>query len=526
MKKYIVAAVALVSICCVSCRKKTEQPDEYATTDTTGVLKQVAEFPIGVGVRPEWMAGDQQYASIVKTHFNSITLENDLKHATIVSNEGAYDYSKADAALAMSDLAGFAIHGHALVDFQSSNATYLRSLTSNTTTVNAVPNPGFENGTGNNFSNWVTQVDPSANGGFSADVSTPYAGARAMKVMVAAPGQYQYSIQAYSDLFPVTAGNVYSFTFYARADVIGSKFKAVVQNTTYQEKTFFLTQNWEQYTFTFTANEPSLTIRLHFPSAGTFYFDELSMLKPASGDNAVDPVKLDNAMKQFITSTINRYKSRIHSWDVVNEPFADGGALRSASQAGASTSNFYYADYLGKDYIAKAFQYANAADPSAVLYINEDKLESDEGKLNAMVGLVNDLKAQQVPVHGIGIQMHLTTKSDRKAIETALIRLAATGLKIRISEMDVRVNPWNYFGFNASDEDLVAQRDLYRFVVGAYYRLVPAAQRAGITFWDPVDKYSWIIVNQNKEDAPTLFNSNYGKKPAYYGVIVGLRKKE
>jgi endo-1,4-beta-xylanase len=91
--------------------------------------------------------------------------------------------------------------------------------------------------------------------------------------------------------------------------------------------------------------------------------------------------------------------------------------------------------------------------------------------------------------------------------------------------MDVRTNPWNFFGYKASNEDLIAQRDLYRFAIGAYYRLVSAAQRTGISFWDPADKYSWIITNQNKEDAPTLFDINLQKKPAYYGVIVALRKK-
>src|SRR5205085_9184005 len=102
------------------------------------------------------------------------------------------------------------------------------------------------------------------------------------------------------------------------------------------------------------------------------------------------------------------------------------------------------------------------------------KLESDPVKLDSMISMINQLKAKGVPLHGIGLQMHLTIKNDRKGIETALQRLAATGRKIRISEMDVRVNPWNYFGYQASEADLIAQRDLYRFAIGAYYRLVPA----------------------------------------------------
>jgi endo-1,4-beta-xylanase len=525
MIKNLVVVIAVAAVTCVSCKKKTDFIDEYATTDTTGVLKQVADIPIGVGVRADLLSSEAAYASLVKNNFSNVTFENEFKHASVVSNEGAYDYSKSDAAITLAQNAGLAIHGHALVDYQSSNSVYLRSLTSTTSEANVVPNPGFENGTGNNFTNWVTQVDPSATATWEAETASPYQGSRAMKVNVVTPGQYQYSIQAYSDLFSLTPGAVYTFTFYAKASVNGAKFKAVIQNATYQEKTIFTTPSWQQYSFTFTANEPNVTIRLHFPAAGIFYFDEFSIMKPLTGEFKLDPVKVDDAMKQFITTTINRYKNNIHAWDVVNEPLAPGGSLRTAS-AGETGSNFYFADYLGRSYIARAFQYAGTADPNAILFLNESMLENDGAKVDSLVNLVKELKAQGVPVHGIGIQMHLTTKVDRGGIEYALSKLAATGLKIRISEMDVRVNPWNIFGYKANDEDLIAQRDMYRFAIGAYYRLVPASQRYGITFWDPSDKYSWIITNQNKEDAPALFDVNMQKKPAYYGVIVALRKKE
>jgi len=525
MFKNLLAVIAITLVTCVSCRKKTEVIDEYATTDTTGVLKQVADLPIGVGVRSDLMASNAAYASLVTTHFNNVTFENEFKHATVVSNEGAYDYSKADVAVAIAQNAGLNMFGHAWVDWQSTNSTYLRSLTATAgSQVNVIPNPGFELGTGNTFTNWVTQVDASAMATWQSEVSSPFEGARALKVNIVTPGQYQYSVQAYSDLFSLNPGTVYTLTFYAKADVNGSRFKAVIQNTNYQEKTFFLTPTWQQYSFTFTATEVNSTLRLHFPNAGAFYFDNLSLLKPLSGENNLDPVKVENAMKQYITTTITRYKNSIHAWDVVNEPFAAGGNMRTSGGT-ETANNFYFADVIGRGYIAKAFQFANTADPSATLFLNEGLLETDGAKVDSLVKLVNELKAQGVPIHGIGIQMHLTTKVDRNGIESALQKLAATGLKIRISEMDVRTNPWNYFGYKPSNEDLVAQRDLYRFAIGAYYRMVPAAQRYGITFWDPSDNYSWIITNQNKEDAPTLFDINMQKKPAYYGVMVGLRRK-
>ncbi len=526
MKRLIIAIVA-VSAGFASCKKNADVIDEYATTDTTGYLKKLAPFPMGIGVRLEHYKGNAYYPALIDSNFNSITFTNELKHEYIVNSEGKYDYTNTDEFVNLAQARSLDIHGHALVGHNINNITYLRSLNAPATVQNAVANGNFESGSGSSFSNWVTQVDATAAGNFQAETSGVYEGSRAMKVVVTNPGQNQYSIQAYSDNFSLSAGYSYTLTFYARAATHGSRFKAVIQNATYQERTFFLTQSWEKYTWTFTADENSETVRLHFPYSGSFYFDNLSIMRPVSGNFVMDAVKLDNSMKDFITGVVTRYKNKVKAWDVVNEPFEDAtGNLRDNPQPGTvSGGNFYWKEYLGKEYISKAFKYAKAADPNALLFINEDKLESDDAKVNALVNLVNELKNQNVPIDGIGIQMHLTIKNDRAAIESARSKIASTGLKIKISEMDVRINPWNQTGFSPSDDLLNQQRDLYRFVVGAYFRLVPAAQRYGITLWNLTDKDSWIVTGQGKEDFPTLFSGNYTKKPAYYGVVVGLRNK-
>lgn len=526
-KNYVLAVTLLLGVYASSCKKNPSAVDEYKAGDTTGVIKNLAEFPIGVGVQLNPLVNDPAYLDIIKQHFNSVTLENELKHASVVTNEGGLDYTKSDQLIAIADAANLSVFGHTLVDWQSTNTTYMRSLRSTTSETNVVPNSGFETGAGDVFTNWITQVATGATGNFQQETSGVYEGMRAMRVNVVTPGPFQYSIQTYSDNFSLTAGRSYTLSFYAKAAANGSRLKAVVQNTTYQEKTFVLTPNWAKYSWTFTANEALASLKFHFPEAGTFYIDAMSIPRPNDGIYAIDPVKVDTAMKRFITQSVLRYQNKITSWDVVNEPLEDGtGKIKTNPQPGSMAGDkFYFAEFLGAGYIEKAFRYANQANPNATLFLNEAKLESDGVKLDSMIKMINQLKAAGVPVHGIGLQMHLDTKNDRGGIERALQKLAATGLKIRISEMDIRVNPWNYFGYQPTEADLIAQRDLYRFVVGAYYRLVPAPQRVGITFWDPTDKYSWIITHQGKDDAPTLFDKQYRKKAAYYGVVVGLRKK-
>lgn len=526
--KYLATSlVLLVTLYCTACRKKAEAPDEYLVTDTTGFIKDLADFPIGAGVRLAPFRDDPGYIDMIQKHFSSVTPVNELKHISIVTNDGTFDFTKSDELISLAEAKGMKIFGHTLLDWQSANITYLRSLKTSGTEINAVPNPGFETGNGNNFTDWTTQVSSGSNGGFYQETVAPYEGARALKIQVTVPGPQQYSIQAYSSFFQLVPGASYTLSFYAKAQVNGGVFKAVIQNATYQEKSFSVSTSWSKYTWTFTAKENTASLRFHFPAEGTFYLDNITIPRQASGHASVDAVQLEAAIKSYISQTIGRYKNKITAWDVINEPLQDGtGEIRNNPQPGTNTADkFYYAEFLGRDYIAKALKFANDADPNAQLFINENKLESDPVKLDSMLRLINTLKVSGTPLHGIGLQMHLTIKNERAGIENALKKLASTGLKIRISEMDVRVNPWNMFGYKASEADLIAQRDLYRFTIGAYYRIVPPAQRAGTTFWDPTDKYNWIIINQGKEDAPSLFDANFKKKPAYYGVVVGLRKK-
>jgi endo-1,4-beta-xylanase len=104
------------------------------------------------------------------------------------------------------------------------------------------------------------------------------------------------------------------------------------------------------------------------------------------------------------------------------------------------------------------------------------------------------------------------------------IKLAATGLKTRVSELDIRVNPNNITGFTPSSQDLNNQADMYKYVVESFKRNVPAAQRYDITVWGVADNDSWIVTTLHREDYPLLFNSSYAKKPAYTSFLQALKQ--
>ncbi|MCJ8165322.1 endo-1,4-beta-xylanase [Pontibacter sp. E15-1] len=149
-------------------------------------------------------------------------------------------------------------------------------------------NGGFENGTGDSFSNWWTQVGGGGQGAFTAETVDVQQGSRAMKVTITQAGSAAYSIQAVNDAWPSVTGTEYTLNFYAKSATAGKTVRVVQQTSTYASKDFVLTDAWQKYTWTFTAQEADLQLRLNFPAAGTFYLDNFSILGSAD-DNTPPP---------------------------------------------------------------------------------------------------------------------------------------------------------------------------------------------------------------------------------------------
>jgi endo-1,4-beta-xylanase len=234
-----------------------------------------------------------------------------------------------------------------------------------------------------------------------------------------------------------------------------------------------------------------------------------------------DSLAWENLMKTHIQIVAEHFRGKVTSWDVVNEAFHDNGTLRS----GYDSDNSIWAAKLGSDYIARAFRYAAAADPNALLFYNDYDQESKPGKLQAAVNLVNDFKKRGIPIHGIGLQMHIGLGTDLAGIETALKTLAATGLKIHMSELDINMSNFQK-NPNLRYTDALAQqqREKYRQVVSAYKRLVPPAQQFGITNWNVGDGDSWIRQVIQPNDWPLPFDEGYLRKPAWFGIVDGLKE--
>ncbi|TDB99954.1 1,4-beta-xylanase, partial [Micromonospora fluostatini] len=199
---------------------------------------------------------------------------------------------------------------------------------------------------------------------------------------------------------------------------------------------------------------------------------------------------LRNAMTNHITRVATHYRGQIHSWDVVNEAFADGGS------GGRRDSNL---QRTGNDWIEVAFRTARAADPTAKLCYNDYNTDGVNAKSTGIYNMVRDFKARGVPIDCVGFQSHLGTglASDYQA---NLQRFADLGVDVQITELDVAQGS--------------SQAGIYERVTRA---CLAVARCTGITVWGVRDSDSW-----RRGENPLLFDGNGNKKPAYTAVLNAL----
>lgn len=224
-------------------------------------------------------------------------------------------------------------------------------------------------------------------------------------------------------------------------------------------------------------------------------------------------------LKQHITDVVGRYKGKLYAWDVVNEAVPDKGDEIYRK------SKFY--EIIGEEYIEKAFQYAHAADPDALLFYNDYNTEN-ASKRDRIYQLVKKLKAKGVPVHGVGLQGHWSVYEPTAAeLDESINKFASLGLQVQITEMDVSVYKKEHERREKRDTDITSfppeiqqkQTEHYKMLFEVFRK--HKAHLTGVTFWNLSDKSTWLdaFPFQGRKDYPLLFDTELKPKPAYREVI-------
>ncbi len=221
----------------------------------------------------------------------------------------------------------------------------------------------------------------------------------------------------------------------------------------------------------------------------------------------------EGALRNYVTAMVSRYRGVAVGWDVVNEPVMENGeGLRES----------LWTRKLGQTgHFRVAFEAARAADPDALLFINDYHLESRPAKLATYLRLIEQLLKDGVPLGGIGCQTHCWSELAPGAITATLKALAGFGLPIHLSEMDVSVVQGGVLASRAEAERRQAR--LYAEAVEAYAAL-PEAQQFAFTVWGVRDKDSWLK-RENAADTPLLFDDTGRPKAAFTTVVEGLRRR-
>ncbi len=252
-----------------------------------------------------------------------------------------------------------------------------------------------------------------------------------------------------------------------------------------------------------------------------------------SKGNPVSRELLLKRMRDHIQTIVSRYRGKVDAWDVVNEALNDDGTLRKSK----------WLDIIGPEYIAKAFEFAHAADPDAALYYNDYNL-FDARKRQGTLEIVRSLKAQDLKIDGIGIQGHYGLDFDKlDEVEKSIIAFAEEGMQVMFTEVDISVlkfpetesqgadisidvelqNELNPFAKKLPLSVTQQQADYYRNLFELFLKHRDSINR--VTFWGLTDAHSWRNdwPMKGRTDYPLLFDRNNKPKQAF-DAIVKLKK--
>jgi endo-1,4-beta-xylanase len=214
--------------------------------------------------------------------------------------------------------------------------------------------------------------------------------------------------------------------------------------------------------------------------------------------------ELEAVLHEHIASVVGHFRGSVHEWDVVNEPFNNDGTLESD----------VFSEVIGPGYIALALRWAHEADPTARLFINDYNIDWDGPKQAAMLALAGRLKAEGVPLDGIGMEEHLSLSwsPSPEQLEQSMLAFQALGLEVEVTEMDVGTAD-----FSATPEAREAAQAAVFGEVAHACREVPACIRFSV--WGVSDAVSWLGV----EEAGLPFNANYEPKAAWDAIQSNLK---
>ncbi|MFS0724371.1 endo-1,4-beta-xylanase [Paenibacillus sp. 1P07SE] len=227
-------------------------------------------------------------------------------------------------------------------------------------------------------------------------------------------------------------------------------------------------------------------------------------------------------LETYLRAVVGRYKDDIRDWDVVNEVIDEG------RPDGMRNSGWYR--LTGLDFIRTAFRVTReVAGDDAMLYINDYSTHNPR-KRDFLYDLVTQLRAEGVPIDGVGHQTHINiTGPSIEQISDSIRLFGEAGFDNQITELDVSVYTNNTDAYQDVPEELIVKQGYrYKELFDELKRLddlgkedgVPGGWISNVTLWGIADDHTWLHNRPvTRQDAPFPFDKNYQAKPAYWGMV-------
>ena len=235
-------------------------------------------------------------------------------------------------------------------------------------------------------------------------------------------------------------------------------------------------------------------------------------------------------MRERVRVVAERYGSKIHAWDVVNEAYVRG-----------ELEDTNWIRIIGDDFIEQAFRIAQEELPDDVELIYNDNNMMNESQRDAVVAMIQDLQSKGIRIDGVGMQGHWWLNRPTIAqIEESIIAFAETGVKVHITELDIDVLPRHAQVWDGrADVRLSLQQDpalnpyrdglpdtvqaeltqRYAEIFALFLKHQDKIKR--VTFWGPHDGQSWLNnwPIRGRTNHPLLFDRDLNPKPAFHAVM-------
>lgn len=239
---------------------------------------------------------------------------------------------------------------------------------------------------------------------------------------------------------------------------------------------------------------------------------------------------LAQRMNNHITTVMERYKGKIHAWDVVNESITPEDGYRKSK----------WFEIMGPEFMEQAFNLAHEIDPGCHLLYNDYGMDNKKRR-DFVVEMVKKYKQKGIPIHGIGMQGHLNLDSPNLTEwEKSIEAFAATGMRVHITELDVDVLPYDWGRTAEVSTNVEYRNSLNPYTEGLpkeiedkftkryeeiFKLLLKHRDKVDrVTFWATSDDYSWKnnFPVRGRTNYPMLFDREHKRKDAYFAVV-GLK---